>query len=65
MGCSVSSGADKPKKIKSIRQLKLEKVGVYSVDAFVDQFEDLIERFAKLTDDIERKRNHLTYVTGF
>jgi hypothetical protein len=59
MGCS--SGKTKI----SIRSLKLKSVGLPSVDKFIDETEDVIERFAKLTDDIEKKRLRLDSVTGF
>lgn len=59
MGCS--SGKEKI----SIRQLKLKSVGIRSIDNFVDETEDVIERFAKLTDDIEKKRLKLDKLTGF
>ena len=35
------------------------------MDTFVGQMEEVIERFAKLQEDIERKRVHLETVTGF
>ena len=35
------------------------------MDIFVGQMEEVIERFAKLQEDIERKRAHLETVTGF
>lgn len=66
MGCTASSNkGDKAPASKSIRSLKLMKVGVYSVDRFCDQVEEVVERFAKLTDDIERKKNYLEDITGF
>jgi hypothetical protein len=59
MGCS--SGKEKI----HIRQLKLKSTGIPSVDNFIDETEDVIERFAKLTDDIEKKRLKLDTLTGF
>lgn len=59
MGCS--SGKEKI----HIRQLKLTATGIPSVDKFVGETEDVIERFAKLTDDIEKKRLRLDTLTGF
>ena len=40
-------------------------MGVPSIDKFVDQGTDVIERFARLTEEIERKRNAIDNVTGF
>lgn len=67
MGCTASSSANSSSapKTKNIRNLKLQAVGVYSVDRFVDQVEEIIERFGKLTDDIERKREKLLHLTDF
>jgi len=60
MGCS----SGKEERV-DIRHLRLQSIGVYSVDRFNDKLEDVIERFGKLTDDIERKRKRLDDLSGF
>ena len=64
MGCTVTVDAKGHGK-KNIRYFKLKHTGVYSIDRFADQVEEVIERMARLTDDIERKRLHLDQVTKF
>ena len=60
MGCS----SGKEQRV-DIRYFRLAPIGVYSVDRFNDKLEDVIERFGRLTDDIDRKRKHLDYLSGF
>lgn len=60
MGCS--SGKETKVNIKSLR---LQNVGVHSVDSFNDQVEVVINKFAALTDGIEYKRKRLDDLTGF
>ena len=45
--------------------MRLQKVGVYSVDKFVDQFEEVIDRFDAVTDLLAKKKKGLDDVTGF
>lgn len=52
MGCQSSTGANA--KRKSIRYIRLTKVGVYSVDRFIEQMEVVMEKFALLIEDVER-----------
>ena len=59
MGC----GGSKQK--AHIRSLKLENVGVSSVDRFNNQVEEVIEKFAAIYDDIERKKATLLSLTAF
>ena len=59
MGCSSS------KSKVDIRYFRLTPVGVYSLDRFNDKVEDVIERFGRLQDDIERKRRRLDDISGF
>lgn len=59
MGCSSSKS-----KI-DIRSFRLAPVGVYSLDRFNDKVEDVIERFGRIQDDVERKRRRLDDVSGF
>jgi hypothetical protein len=59
MGCS--SG----KQHANIKSLKIEKVGVHSIDKFCDQIEEIINRFADLTDDLEQRNKKLGDLTGF
>ena len=59
MGCS--SG----KQTSSIRSLKLDNVGVHSIDAFNNQIEEILEKFAALTDDLDKRRRDLSNYTGF
>ena len=57
MGCKSSTeGGNKKKTISSIQ---LDRIGVYSIDNFVDEFKDVMRRFGALTDDVERKRNRI------
>lgn len=75
MGCTASAHAHGPKNTQpgnkpvqaktDVRHLKLKKTGLRSVDLFVDQVEDTVERFAKLTDDVEAKRHKFEHATGF
>lgn len=59
MGCSSS------KSKVDIRYFRLSPVGVYSLDRFNDKVEDVIERFGRLQDDVERKRRRLDDLSGF
>jgi len=59
MGCGGS------KKKQDVRNLRLERVGVYSIDAFNDEVTNIIEQFAVITDDIDWKRKRVEDATGF
>jgi len=59
MGC----GGSKEK--ADIRSLKLERIGVYSIDAFSGRVTDVIERFASIADDLKKRRVRLEDLTGF
>ena len=45
--------------------MKSENTGVPSVDNFIRRQNDLISGLAKLTDDLDRKRSRLCYLTGY
>lgn len=66
MGCTASAdGKSHAKKKLNIRNFKLKHTGVWSIDRFADQVEEVIERMARLTDDIDRKRATLEHLTHF
>ena len=65
MGCQSSTQSSAHAQKRSIRSFKLTKIGVYSVDKYIEQMEEVIERFAKLTEDIEKKRHRFDSLTGF
>ena len=59
MGCGNS------KQKQSIRTLRLTAVGVRSVDRLVDQFEEVINRFAEVTDLLDDRKQRLDDITRF
>ena len=59
MGCSSGKGK------VHIKSLKLAKVGVHSVDAFVDQVEEVINGLADILDTIDERKVKLARATGF
>lgn len=65
MGCTASSASGVTKKKVNLRYYKLKHTGIWSVDRFADQVEEVIERMARMTDDIERKRSLIDSLTHF
>lgn len=60
MGCNSTKESK-----TSIKSLNLPKVGVASLDAFIAKVTDIVNRFADLTDDIEKKQNHMYNLYDF
>jgi phenylalanyl-tRNA synthetase beta subunit len=64
MGCTSSSegGIDKRPKIDSLR---LQNIGMSSVDAFINQLNDVMFRFGQFTDRLAGKRRDIDLSSGF
>lgn len=52
MGCGNVKQSAHP-----LKSLQLENVGVNSIDSFNNKVSDIINRFADLTDDLEKRKN--------
>ena len=60
MGCGSSKSEE-----TSIRNIRLQPVGVPAFDKFNDSIERIIEDFAKIEDSVKRRRKALDSLTGF
>ncbi|TNV79402.1 hypothetical protein FGO68_gene4178 [Halteria grandinella] len=67
MGCTASSGAggSHTKKKVNLRYYRLQRTNIWSVDRLADQVEEVVERMARMTDDIDRKRARIDSLTQF
>lgn len=61
MGCLSS----KVKKSVGVKDLRLENVGVASIDAFNNQVEVIVNGCADVEEKIGEARRYLEYVAGF
>jgi len=65
MGCTASSGVGATKKKVNLHSYKLKHTGIWSVDRFAEQVEEVVEGMARMTDDIDRKRSLIDSLTHF